>query len=330
MKVLVTGAFGNVGVSTAMALLERGHAVRCFDVPTKANRKQARRFGPQVESVWGDLRSPEALQGAVAGQEVVIHLAFVIPKLSVTGVDSEDAPEFAESVNVGGTRNLLAAIAAQPTPPRLIFTSSVHVYGQTQDCPPPRTIHDPVRPIEHYSQHKVTCEALVRASASPWAILRLGATLPLAMKLDPGMFDVPLDNRMEYVHTRDVGVALANAVDCPDVWGKLLLIGGGPACQYMYREIAAMILEGMGVGMLPEAAFGKRPFCTDWMDTTESQALLHYQSRTLDDYVADMQALLGFRLRWIRASRPLIRDWLLRQSPYYHRAGLKPAQEPAI
>ena len=32
---------------------------------------------------------------AVAGQDVVIYLAFVIPRLSVTGVNSEDRPDWA-------------------------------------------------------------------------------------------------------------------------------------------------------------------------------------------------------------------------------------------
>jgi len=40
MKVLVTGAFGNIGRSAVGVLLERGHYVRCFDVPSKA-RSQA-------------------------------------------------------------------------------------------------------------------------------------------------------------------------------------------------------------------------------------------------------------------------------------------------
>ena len=39
MKVLLTGAFGNVGTSALEELLERGHQVRCFDLKTKVNEK---------------------------------------------------------------------------------------------------------------------------------------------------------------------------------------------------------------------------------------------------------------------------------------------------
>lgn len=317
IKVLLTGAFGNVGMSAVDELLKQGHHVRCFDLKTKANQKAARRFGGRIEAVWGDLRRPEDIAAAVQDQDVVVHLAFIIPKLSATGVESEARPDWAQEVNVGGTRNLLNALKALPRPPRIIFTSSYHVYGRTHDQQPPRTVSDPVQPIEHYAHHKVACEWMVRASGLEWTIFRLAATLPLAMHMDPGMFDVPLDNRMEFVHTRDVGLAIANAVGSEDVWGKILLIGGGPRCQYTYREIAQRVLDGLGVGMLPEEAFGSTPFPTDWVDTVESQRLLDYQRRDLGDYVQDMVALLGYRRQLIRVFRPLARHWLLSKSPYF-------------
>lgn len=318
MSVLLTGAFGNVGMSTLEELLRQGHAVRCFDLKTKANERAARKFKGQIEVVWGDLRRPKDVARAVRDQEAVIHLGFIIPKLSATGFESEDHPDWAREINVGGTRNLLEAMKVQPGPPKILFASSYHIYGRTQHLPPPRTVADAVQPIEHYARHKVACEQMVRSSGLEWAILRLAATLPIAMKMDPGMFDVPLDNRMEYVHTRDVGLAFANAVSSRDVWGKILLIGGGPRCQHTYREIAQAVLETMGVGILPEEAFASTPFPTDWMDTAESQRLLQYQRHTLDDYVQDMVSSLGHRQPLVRALRPLIRYVLLKQSPHYH------------
>jgi len=302
MKVLLTGAFGNIGTSTLEELVKQGHIVRCFDLK---------------EVVWGDLRRPEDVAAAVRDQEVVVHLAFIIPKLSATGVESEARPAWAREINVGGTRNLLDAMKALPKPPKIIFTSTYHVYGRTQDQPPPRTVWDPLQPVEHYAVHKVECEQMVKSFGLEWAILRLSAVLPLAIQLDPGMFDVPLNNRMEYVHTRDVGLALANAISSEKVWGKTLLIGGGERCQYYYREIVGRILDAMGVGKLPEEAFGSTPFCTDWVDTTESQRILNYQRRDLGDYIREMMALLGYRLHLIRLFRPIVRHWLLNKSPYF-------------
>jgi len=317
MRVLLTGAMGNIGQSTLDELLRLGQQVRCFDLRTPANERAARKRARQVEVVWGDLRRHEDVAVAVRDQQAVIHLAFITPKLSATGIESESQPEWARAINVGGTRNLIDALQAQPERARIVFASSVAVYGQTQHLPPPRTAADPVCPLDHYARHKVECEQMVRESGLPWAVLRLPATLPLAIRLDAGLFDVALDNRIEFGHTRDVGAALARAVSHEGVWGKTLLIGGGPSCQFTYRELVGPLLEAMGLGMLPDAAFARASFCTDWLDSGESQALLHYQTRGLDDYAQEMTALLGYRRALIRAFRPWVRAWVLGKSPYW-------------
>jgi len=317
MKVLVTGAFGNIGEGTVRQLLDRGHQVRCFDVPSRTNQKKATRLSEKAEIFWGDLRNPGEVAGAVRDMELVIHLAFVIPKLSATGIGCEDQPDWAWEVNVGGTRNLLQAIGAQQHPGKIIFSSSLHIYGITQDQQPPRRIGDPLKPMEYYARHKVECEQLVRNSGLTWSIFRFAAALPFSLKLDPAMFEIRLDNRMEYVHNRDVGLALANAVTNSEVWGKILHIGGGQRCQYTYREIVEKVMNGVGVGMLPEQAFSRRPFSTDWIDTEESQRLLRFQRYTLDDYIEEFSAKLGIRRLLARVFRPLVRLVLLARSPYY-------------
>jgi len=316
MRILLTGAFGNIGISALEKLIAQGHSVTCFDVKTKANQKAARRFGGRAEVIWGDLRSPEDVAAAVADQDVVVHLAFVIPKLSVTGVGCEDRPDWARGINVGGTQNLLQAMKVQPRPPQLIFSSSMHVYGNTQNQRPPRRVSDPVHGADHYTRHKVECERMVRQSGLRWAILRFAAAFPLSLRPDPGMFDVPLDNRMEFVHTRDVGLAIANAVSSDRVWGKTLHIGGGPRCQFYFREMAARLLETMGIGMLPEEAFAKEPFATDWLDTAESQRILQYQRNSFGDYVQELASMMGYRRFLVRLVRPIVRRWVLSKSPY--------------
>lgn len=315
MKVLLTGAFGNVGTSTLDQLIERGHQVRCFDVKTRANMRASRMVKNKVELFWGDLRHLEDVTAAVKGQDVIVHLAFVIPTLSATGVGSEVDPERARNINVGGTRLLIEVAKAQPVPPKFLFSSSLHIYGRTDHLAPPRKISDPPQPIEHYAKHKVECEHLIRESGLAWAIFRLAAALPIRLVIDPGMFEVPLDNRIEFVHTRDVGLAIVNALDEERVWGKVWHIGGGPQCQYYQREIVGGVLEAVGLGMLPEEAFTSIPFPTDWLDTEESQEVLKFQRHTLQDYTSEVVSILGARRHLVRLFRPIIRAWLLRQSP---------------
>ena len=185
---------------------------------------------------------------------------------------------------------------------------------------PPRrfrisTVDDIPQPIEEYAKHKVECEHLVKESGLTWTIFRLAAALPVRLVLDPDMFDVPLGNRIEFVHTRDVGLAIANGLENDRVWGGTWLIGGGPACQLYQRDIVGGVLDAVGMGMLPEEAFTDVPYPTDWLDTVESQEVLQFQRRTLDDYIEEVKDLLGFRRHLIVAFRPLIRRWLLSKSP---------------
>ncbi|MGI6368465.1 MAG: NAD-dependent epimerase/dehydratase family protein [Anaerolineae bacterium] len=311
MRVLVTGAFGNLGQPVVEQLIRAGHRVRAFDLDSRPNRKAARRFGQDLEVVWGSLTSEEDIARAVEGQEAVIHLAFVLPYLSATGVSSETEPRWARDINVGGTRRLLNALRAMPQPARILFTSSLHVYGQTREQQPYRQVDDPVAPTDHYSHHKIICETLVKRSQLQWTIFRLGASLPARLILDKAMFEVPLDTRIEFVHASDVALAISNALDNDAVWGQIWNIGGGPECQLMQGDMVRSVLDCVGVGMLPESAFGHEPFPTDWLDTTESQRWLRFQYHTLKDYLDDVRAKLGPARGLLKVVSPLVRAYLL-------------------
>lgn len=327
-NIVLTGAYGNVGQSTIQALLDRGMRVRAFDIETAANRKAAVRFEGQVETVWGDLRRPDDVRRAVAGADAVLHLGFVIPTLSATGVGCEQRPDWAREINVGGTCNLIQALQDQSrpgtAPRRLVFASSLHIYGHTQHLPPPRYTSDTPRPVEHYAHHKVEAEQMVRESGLCWAILRLGAALPLRLIMDTAMFDVPLNNRIEFVHTRDAGAAFAAAAEHPGVLGRTLHIGGGERCQMVYRDMMRAVLDATGVGALPDWAFTTQPYAVDWLDTREAQALLRFQTRTFEDYTRDLRKKVGALRGLVLLLRPAVRRWLLSRSPY-GKAGRKQA-----
>ncbi len=321
MRVLLTGAFGNIGQHALGALVGEGHSVRCLDVPTKRNRRVAkrmlRRFGSRMDTVWGDLRQRQDVAKAVAAQEAIVHLAFIIPKQSCSDCDIEATPDRAREINVEGTRHLIEEAKGLTVAPRFVFASSVAVYGLTAHLAPPRLASDPVHPVDAYGRHKVACERLVRGSGLPWTILRLGAALPLRITHLNAMFDVPLDTRMEFVDPRDAGLAFARAVDEKAAVGRTLLVGGGERCQHAFRDMVRIILDAAGVGMLPSHAFGSDPFYTDWLDTSESQRLLHYQRHDLHDYARDMRRKLGLGWMLARVFQPFVQRWLLARSPYW-------------
>ncbi|MFW9793602.1 MAG: NAD-dependent epimerase/dehydratase family protein [Candidatus Thorarchaeota archaeon] len=323
MKILVTGSFGNVGESTVLALLETDYSIRCFDRKnphTQSIERKLRDVG-EFETIWGDIRSSESVKQAVSGADCIIHLAAIIPPAS--DVD----PEVTREINIGGTRNIITAALEEGSPPKLVYSSSIATYGHSCGDGPPKTASNPQFVTDVYSETKIECEKLVQESGLPWTILRFGVVPSLQeswldAEIDSTIFEIPLDQRLEFVHTRDVGVAAANAVST-ETNSKVLLIGGGEKCRMTYREFLATTLEAMGVGMLPDSAFitpqcEEDYFHTDWMDTEEAQILLDFQKRTLDDYARELRDDLGFKRYLIWLFKPIARRRMLAMSPYYN------------
>lgn len=316
MNILLTGATGNIGSHVLPLLIERKHSVRCLVFDSTQERKVVetwRRKLPALPDVmWADIRDAGAVNQAVTGVDAIIHLAAIIPPLS------DQKPALALAVNVEGTRNLIEAAGRQPARLKFIFTSTYDVYGDTQHLPPPRTVDMPVNPQDAYARHKVEAEAIIRAGDVNWCIFRLASAIPaeLSLKYQSMMFEVPLDDRLEYIHPADVALAICNAVERDDVWHKTMHLGGGPRCQLRERDLVQGAFEALGIGALPEAAFGRQHYYTDWLDTAESQRLLQYQRYTFDDHIAGMKRALGWQVHAIRLLRPLIRASLLRQSKY--------------
>jgi nucleoside-diphosphate-sugar epimerase len=329
MKVLVTGGLGSLGLSAIRELARRGHDVRCFDVPTRSTRWRRRRLPGGVEVRWGDVRDPGQVREAVADRDAVVHCAAVLFP------DSDRQPERAHAVNVDGTRNVLDAMAASGRQPWLVFPSSISVYGKGQREGPPRRVDDPVNPSTHYAKHKVECEEMVRSAPIPWTILRVGAAIepgastkltPLALRT---MFSVSLDTRIEWVHPDDVGLAMAAAIGRTEARGKVLMIGGGPACRATQRDFFAIAFEAAGIGMLPDSAFGQGGFEMDWMETTESERLLRFQRHTWEDFREGFRSGLRHH-RWaVVPLRPLVRRALLALSDPW-RASRAPRRDDGV
>ncbi len=314
--VLLTGAFGNIGTNTLNSLLQKGHSVTCFDAPTPANKKTATQFNGRCRIHWGDIRKADDLRSALGDSGTVIHLAGIIPP------NSDANPDLAYSVNVEGTHNVLRVMDESDDCKRLIFSSSMAVHGSTQDREPPLRTSDPHAPADHYARHKVECEGAILESKLAWTILRLAACPPFGgtgdLKSIATVFEIGNDARIEFCHPADVGLAVSNAVSQDDAIGKTLFIGGGEKCRHRGYEFTSLCLGAIGISPLPKSAFNPAAgFYGDWLDTEESEALLHYQRHTLDDSLNKFRRDLGLKRHLAKLFSPLIRRQILRQSPYY-------------
>ncbi len=315
LNVLVTGAFGNLGRAVTRELLSRGHRVRGLDLRSRAAERHAARSGGLVEPLWVDLGAGGSLAGAVAGQDAIVHLAFVLPPASETD------PDRARAVNVEGSRRLVAAAEAATRRPRVVFASSYSVYGETRHLPGLLTADSPVAPVGHYSRQKVEVEELLRGSGLEACCLRLSAVLSSEMvlggRIDPLIFDLPADARQEFLHAEDAARAFAACLERDDVWGRTLVVGGGPACQLLYADLINRSLGALGLPPLPASAFSKESRQGGgWLDSSESQLLLADRRWSFDEHLEDLAARAGLRRTAARALGPLIRWHILRRSPY--------------
>jgi len=317
MNVLLFGAFGNVGLSTLKELLNNDYNVRVFEVYNRKNRKIAKKFKNRIELIWGDLRNREDVNNAVLNQDVIVHLAAIIPPLADSNIS------LAESVNVEGTKNILDAIKEQAKKPKLIFTSSVAVYGDRRDNPMIE-VSDPLAPSkgDYYAITKISAEKLIRESGVDFAIFRLTYITSIdKLNMDPLMFHMPLDTSIEICDTKDVGLALANTVENDEVWGETFNIAGGKQCRITYREYLNDMMEifGLGRNFLPEEGFAEKNFHCGYMNTDKSQNLLKYQKHTLEDYYREVKKKIGPKKHFMPVIKWMIRLHLLKKSESYRR-----------
>ncbi|UCB45863.1 MAG: NAD(P)-dependent oxidoreductase [Spirochaetota bacterium] len=314
MKILITGAFGNVGRSTLNELLKRGYQVKVFERNTFKNRFWAKKYKGKAQIILGDILNIRDVGKAVSGVDVVVHLAAVIPPLA------DRNPDLAEYINIGGTENIINAMKKQPAIPKLIYTSSVAVYGDRLDSPYIKETDSPnPSPGDHYAMQKLKCEELIKQSGLQWSIFRLTAIFSSTkLKLDPIMYDMPLETSLEICCSEDVGYAIANAVDNPQVWGKTFHIAGGEQCRTTYRALINRLFDifGMGSGFIPDKAFSKSGFHCGYMETGESEGYLHYQRHTLEDYYRQVSKNYRIKRVFFTLVRPLAQRLLVKKSPY--------------
>lgn len=246
---LVTGATGAVGPSVVRELVEAGHTVSvlCRSEPQKGL------FAENVRVFKGDVTDSEAVEAAVRGQNVVVHLA------SLLHVNRPSAAEEAEieRVNIVGTRNVVAAAEGSRVE-RLVFISTIAVYGYARggtldekSSPQPDTI---------YGRTKLAAEAIALQGRNfrgePLScVLRLSAVYGARVKgnyrtllaaLARGRF-VPIGdgrNKRTLVHCDDVALAVLAASSSPDAGGEIFNVTDGS--NHELQEIISVMCKALG------------------------------------------------------------------------------------
>ncbi|WP_367353381.1 D-erythronate dehydrogenase [Achromobacter animicus] len=160
MKILITGGAGFLGQRLARKLLERGTLsleggkpqtitqIDLLDV-VKADLQD-----PRVRSLEGDIADPAVLRQAIDTEtRAIFHLAAIVSGQAEADFD------LGMRINLDASRALLETCRALGHKPRVIFTSSVAVYGGNL----PDTVRDDtaLNPQSSYGTQKAIAELLL-------------------------------------------------------------------------------------------------------------------------------------------------------------------------
>ncbi|MGY1823773.1 NAD-dependent epimerase/dehydratase family protein [Geodermatophilus sp. SYSU D00079] len=299
LTVAVTGPTGTFGAGL-LPLLQADDRVRRVVGIARRPFDPAGYGWTKVEHRRGDVRDADTMRAALAGADVVVHLAF-----SVTG----NAPRrTVRSINVDGTLTVFRA-AAEAGARRFVHASSVAAYGWHPDNPERIGEDWPVRPAARlfYAREKAELEHLLEAEAAATpglALYRLRPTVvlgphaagakdvlpgplaPLGRRLfgRPRRLPVPLpvlvpELPVQFVHEEDVGRAL-----------QLCVVGAGPPGAYniagdgvltaadVVRELGALpVPVPAAPAQLTARAVARLPFLppvAEWVEALSRPAIM--------------------------------------------------------
>ncbi len=160
-SVLVTGHTGFKGAWLTLWLDAMGARVTGLSdgPPTTPSLYELAAVGGGVNEVSADIRDAQAVRAAVAGQEVVIHMA-AQPFVRRSFRD----PRTTYEVNVMGTVNVLEAVRTVPGVRAVVNVTSDKCYDNSDDRPPaPFVESDPKGGHDPYSSSKGCAELVADA-----------------------------------------------------------------------------------------------------------------------------------------------------------------------
>ena len=287
-RVLVTGAGGMVGYQVIRFLLSEGkYEITVLDLKTKNAYKKLKHFRRRVDIVYGDVNDVSVVDSLIKENDIVIHLAGVIPPLANIRDD------LCEKMDYGGTKLIVDAIKKYNPNCQLIYASSTSVYGYKKD-------HENVNvntkceidDFDFYSKNKIKCENYIKDNVKNYTIFRLAYVLGDPKK-DAIIYTVNPNSYLETISSEDAGYAFVVAIDhFKELKGKIFNLSGGEKFRTRYKDYLLKIFKTyglsfryLGIWLLAE----KNYFGAYYSDGDELEKILDFRSKNLDVYYDSLE-----------------------------------------
>ena len=306
-KALITGGAGFIGSNLARLVLDQGHDVTILDNLSSGYRENLATLA-EAEFIEGDVRDRRAVDRAIAGADMVFHLA-----ASVGNTRSIEHPLLDSEVNVLGTLTMLEA-ARRGGVRKLVFSSSAGIFGELKTLPIAED--HPVEPDTPYGASKLGAEKLCLAYAKLYTLecvcLRYFNVYGVNQRYDAYGNVIPIfahrmlaglpvlihgdgEQTRDFVNVRDVARANYGAAMSHGISGAFNIASG---TRVTISELVALMAKASGVTRAAE--FGPpRPG-----DVRHSLADIT-QARTQIGYQPQVELAAGLReyMAWAREAR---------------------------
>ena len=160
MRVFITGGAGFIGSHLCDALVARGESVTILDNLSTGSRTNIAHLEAKIETIIGDIRDVAVIEKAVAGADVVLHMAAALGVSTIL-----ESP--IESISTNFTGSEVVLMAAAKFNKRIIIASTSEIYGKNPKQPltetDDRIIGTPQKLRWTYSDAKALEEALAHA-----------------------------------------------------------------------------------------------------------------------------------------------------------------------
>lgn len=264
--VLVTGGAGFIGSHLVRALLERSCRVRVLDNFSTGRHELLAPMRQSIDVIEGDIRDFPTVCDAVAGVDLVFHLAAM-----VSVVESVEQPLQAQATNATGTLHILEA-ARRAGVQRVVQASSCAVYGNSEQLPISEA--EPPQPLSPYAATKLAAEQSGQLytrlygletvalrffnvygprqdPASPYAAVVPRFVAALRAGKQPTIYGDGQQSR-DFVFVGDIVRALWVAATTPGSGGGIFNVGSGTASSVL--DLTTTIGDLLGVAVQPHFA----------------------------------------------------------------------------
>lgn len=256
LNCLIVGGAGFIGSNIAIALVERGHRVRVFDLPNISTHN-LKYVADAVEVLHGDMNNECDVLQAVEDMDVIVHLAYT----SLPGPSNQN-PAYDIETNLVSTIKLLELAMRKGTKKIVFASSGGTVYGFPQILPIPET--HPTNPICAYGISKLAVEKYLalfnHLHGLSYTVLRIGNPYGERQRTDhiQGAIAVFLGKALsgetitvwgdgsiarDYMYIGDLVSAFTHVIET-DTQSPIYNIAGG--CAYTLKDILSVIGQVTG------------------------------------------------------------------------------------